>query len=270
MHEVVGVATGVGPGVTKFVSGDTVGVGYFVDSCRACDSFRGGHGNYCPGVVLASNGVDRDGAATQGGFSDPTPSSTTSATSSGSRGACPPNAPRCCSAPASRCTPHEAMTQYGLNASSGKRLGVVPSSGSGASATWPSSPGKRVEALGCLCADEFLVIARRRTPWTASSTRSRRGTRSRRCWKMSVGAPNEPLELPTHAIIQGGKRVVGNVVGSVGDCQAMLDFAGSTGITADVEVVGMGYVNTAVERLGRNDVRYRFGVDVAGRLGAAA
>lgn len=85
-----------------------------------------------------------------------------------------------------------------------------------------------------------------------------------------VGAPNKPLELPAYAIITGGKRVAGSGVGSVGDCQAMLDFAGEHGITADVEVVKMDYVNTAVERLERNDVRYRFVLDVAGSLGAAA
>jgi len=75
-----------------------------------------------------------------------------------------------------------------------------------------------------------------------------------------VGAPSKPLELPAHAIVAGGKRVAGNGVGSITDCQAMLDFAGEHGIAADIEVVGMDYVNTAIERL----ERYRFVVDVAG------
>ena len=63
-------STDAGPGVTKFKAGDTVGVGYFVDSCRSCGSCGAGHENYCPRLVLASNGVDRDGAITKGGFSD--------------------------------------------------------------------------------------------------------------------------------------------------------------------------------------------------------
>jgi hypothetical protein len=50
-----------------------------------------------------------------------------------------------------------------------------------------------------------------------------------------VGAPSEPLELPAYAIVPGGKGVVGNCVGGIRDCQAMLDFAGKHGITADVE-----------------------------------
>ncbi|XP_072146506.1 probable cinnamyl alcohol dehydrogenase 8D [Setaria viridis] len=56
-------------GVTKFAAGDTVGVGYLILVPRSCDSCRGGHENRSR-VVLASNGVDRDGATTQGGFSD--------------------------------------------------------------------------------------------------------------------------------------------------------------------------------------------------------
>uniref|UniRef100_A0A0E0B2P0 Alcohol dehydrogenase-like C-terminal domain-containing protein n=1 Tax=Oryza glumipatula TaxID=40148 RepID=A0A0E0B2P0_9ORYZ len=50
----------------------------------------------------------------------------------------------------------------------------------------------------------------------------------------------------------------------------MLDFAGEHGIAADVEVVAMGDVNAALGRLERNDVRYRFVIDVAGTLHADA
>ncbi|PWZ12851.1 putative cinnamyl alcohol dehydrogenase 8B [Zea mays] len=85
-----------------------------------------------------------------------------------------------------------------------------------------------------------------------------------------VGAPSKPLELPAYAIVPGGKGVAGNNVGSVRDCQAMLEFAGKHGIGAEVEVIKMDYVNTAMERLEKNDVRYRFVIDVAGSLGSAA
>uniref|UniRef100_A0A0D3H6M2 cinnamyl-alcohol dehydrogenase n=1 Tax=Oryza barthii TaxID=65489 RepID=A0A0D3H6M2_9ORYZ len=74
----------------------------------------------------------------------------------------------------------------------------------------------------------------------------------------------EPLELPAYAIVPGGKGITGNCVGGIRDCQAMLDFAGEHGITAEVEVIKMDYVNTAMERLEKNDVRYRFVIDVAG------
>lgn len=46
----------------------------------------------------------------------------------------------------------------------------------------------------------------------------------------------------------------------------MLDFAAKHNITADVEVIPMDYVNTAMERLEKSDVRYRFVIDVANTL----
>uniref|UniRef100_A0A0A9EYZ3 Cad n=1 Tax=Arundo donax TaxID=35708 RepID=A0A0A9EYZ3_ARUDO len=44
----------------------------------------------------------------------------------------------------------------------------------------------------------------------------------------------------------------------------LLQFCVDKGLTSQIEVVKMRYVNEALERLERNDVRYRFVVDVAG------
>jgi D-arabinose 1-dehydrogenase-like Zn-dependent alcohol dehydrogenase len=86
-----------------------------------------------------------------------------------------------------------------------------------------------------------------------------------------VGVPNKPLELPVYAIVPGGKGVAGSNVGSVEDCQAMLEFARRHGIGAEVEVIKMDYVNTALEWFEKNDIRYRFVIDIAGSsLGSAA
>jgi uncharacterized zinc-type alcohol dehydrogenase-like protein len=45
--------------------------------------------------------------------------------------------------------------------------------------------------------------------------------------------------------------------------QDLLDFCGEHNITADVEVLPSRQVNEALERLSRNDVRYRFVLDMA-------
>ena len=44
----------------------------------------------------------------------------------------------------------------------------------------------------------------------------------------------------------------------------MLDFCKEKGLTSMIEIIKMDYVNKAIERLEKNDVRYRFVVDVAG------
>ncbi len=71
-HEIVGRVTSVGSDVTKFKTGDIVGVGCLVDSCRACDSCNNGLEQYCTGgSVFTYNGQDKhDGSITYGGYSD--------------------------------------------------------------------------------------------------------------------------------------------------------------------------------------------------------
>lgn len=46
----------------------------------------------------------------------------------------------------------------------------------------------------------------------------------------------------------------------------MLDFCGEKGIVCDVEKVPIDYVNTAMDRLAKNDVHYRFSIDIQGSL----
>lgn len=69
-HEIIGHVVEVGPGVTKFKVGETVGVGVFVDSCRECDACKSDLESYCEkGPVGSYNGYGYDGAVEYGGYS---------------------------------------------------------------------------------------------------------------------------------------------------------------------------------------------------------
>ncbi|BAH94215.1 Os08g0270433 [Oryza sativa Japonica Group] len=46
----------------------------------------------------------------------------------------------------------------------------------------------------------------------------------------------------------------------------MIDLAAKHGVTAEIEVIGADYVNTAMERLAKADVRYRFVIDIGNTL----
>ena len=46
-HEIAGVVSAIGSGVTGFSIGDQVGVGCFVDSCGQCEACRGGEEQFC-------------------------------------------------------------------------------------------------------------------------------------------------------------------------------------------------------------------------------
>ena len=66
------------PGVTKFKTGDLVGVGCMVDSDRACDECKAGLEQFCHGLVLTYNGPDKQlGGVTYGGYSDTSSSTKT-------------------------------------------------------------------------------------------------------------------------------------------------------------------------------------------------
>ncbi len=59
-HEIAGIVSEVGPGVTKFAVGDRVGVGCMVDSCRECENCRAGLEQYrTGGNVMTYNGVGK-------------------------------------------------------------------------------------------------------------------------------------------------------------------------------------------------------------------
>ena len=73
-HEIVGRALGVGEQVTKFHTGDLVGVGCLVDSCRECEACRQGLEQYCEGPLgplFTYNGPGTpNGNNTFGGYSN--------------------------------------------------------------------------------------------------------------------------------------------------------------------------------------------------------
>ncbi|KAF8662601.1 hypothetical protein HU200_056201 [Digitaria exilis] len=64
----------------------------------------------------------------------------------------------------------------------------------------------------------------------------------------------------------GSKTLAGSHIGGIGDTQEMIEVAAKHGVMADVEVIGAEYVNEAMERLAKADVRYRFVIDIGNTL----
>jgi alcohol dehydrogenase (NADP+) len=73
------------------------------------------------------------------------------------------------------------------------------------------------------------------------------------------------LEPPLQgsSLIIGRRQLAGSVIGGMPETQEMIDFCGRHNIVSDVEVVPIQSVNEAYERLLKNDVRYRFVIDIA-------
>lgn len=64
----------------------------------------------------------------------------------------------------------------------------------------------------------------------------------------------------------GRKLLGGSCFGGMKETQEMIDFAAKHNITSDIEVIPIDYVNTAMERLLKADVRYRFVIDIGNTL----
>lgn len=79
-----------------------------------------------------------------------------------------------------------------------------------------------------------------------------------------MGVIAEPLSFVSPMVMLGRKTITGSFIGSMDETEEVLKFCVDKGLTSQIEVVKMDYVNQALERLERNDVRYRFVVDVAG------
>ncbi|KAL6223137.1 hypothetical protein ACLB2K_006527 [Fragaria x ananassa] len=83
---------------------------------------------------------------------------------------------------------------------------------------------------------------------------------------ITVGLPNMPLELPIFPLVLGRKLVGGSDFGGIKETQEMLDFCAKHNITSEIEMIKMDYINTAMERLAKADVRYQFVIDVGNSL----
>ncbi|KAH0711336.1 hypothetical protein KY289_007295 [Solanum tuberosum] len=286
MHEIVGVVTEVGNKVDKFKIGDKIGVGYLVGSCNECENCTNDLENYCPGQVLTANGTHSDGTITHGGYSD------LMVVNEHFIVRWPDNlpmeaAPLLCAG----VTTYSPLRYYGLD-KPGMHIGVVGLGGLGHMAVKfakafgtkvtviSTSISKKDEAIERLGADSFLVSRDPEQMQAAGGSLdgiidtvsavhpifpllNLLKTNGK---LVMVGAPDKPLELPVFPLLSGRKLVGGSAIGGVKEIQEMVNFAEKHNITPDVEVVPMEYVNTAVERLVKSDVKYRFVLDIGNTL----
>nr|XP_004288495.1 PREDICTED: probable mannitol dehydrogenase [Fragaria vesca subsp. vesca] len=289
-HEIVGVVTEVGSKVQNVKVGDRVGVGCMVGSCRSCDSCADHLENYCPKMILTYGSVNFDGTMTYGGYSDIMVADEHFIVR------IPENLPLDGAAPllCAGITTYSPLKHFGLD-KPGMHVGVVGLGGLGHVAVKfakalgvkvtviSTSPKKKAEALERLRADSFLVSTDANEMQAAMGTMDGIidtvsalhplppliGLLKAHGKLVMVGAPEKPLELPAFSLIMGRKIVAGSAIGGMKETQEMIDFAAKHNITADIEVIPIDYLNTAMERLLKADVRYRFVIDIGNTLKAS-
>jgi uncharacterized zinc-type alcohol dehydrogenase-like protein len=282
-HEIVGRVTKVGSAVTKFRSGDLVGIGCMVDSDRTCGECQQDFEQFCPNMTLTYNSPDKHlGGVTYGGYSDGIVVDERFVLR------VPPKLNPAGAAPllCAGITTYSPMRHWGVTA--GKKVGVVGLGGLGHMAVkfahalgayvvvFTTSPNKKDDALR-LGADE-VVISRHRDEMkkqtgsfdfildavSADHDINAYIDLLRRDGTLTlVGAPEKPLAVAAFSLIFGRRRLSGSPIGGIPETQDMLDFCGTHNITADVEVIPIQQVNEAYDRLLKSDVKYRFSIDMA-------
>ena len=77
-----------------------------------------------------------------------------------------------------------------------------------------------------------------------------------------VGLP-DPTPLSAGPLIMKRRSLAGSLIGGIRETQEMLDFCARHNVAADVEFIPIQEINQAYERMLKNDVRYRFVIDLA-------
>ena len=77
-----------------------------------------------------------------------------------------------------------------------------------------------------------------------------------------VGAV-EPLSQVNAAQLIFGRSLAGSLIGGIAETQEMLDFCGEKQILSEVEVIRMDEINETYEKMQKNEVKYRFVVDLS-------
>ncbi|PIA27076.1 hypothetical protein AQUCO_08300043v1 [Aquilegia coerulea] len=284
-HEVVGEVLEVGSDVTKYKVGDVVGVGALVGSCRQCNPCQSNIEQYCNKRIWSYNDVYTDGKPTQGGFSGAMVVDQKFVVKIPEGLAAEQAAPLLCAG----LTVYSPLRHFNLNKPGLKgailglggvgHMGVKVAKAMGHHVTVISSSNKKkVEAMDDLGADAYLVstdsdhmlqamdrldyildtvpVAHPLEPYLSLLKVDGR--------LIIMGVIGEPLKFVSPMIMLGRKSISGTFVGSIEETGEMLEFCKEKGISSQIEVVKMDYINKAFERLEKNDVRYRFVVDVAG------
>ena len=78
-----------------------------------------------------------------------------------------------------------------------------------------------------------------------------------------------PMELSGGSVIAGRKSVAGSGIGGMAETQEMIDFCAKHNIVSDIEMINIQDVNDAYERMLKNDVKYRFVINIASLKDAA-
>ncbi len=282
-HEIVGKVTAVGADVKTFEVGDSAGVGCLVDSCRTCPSCQRNLEQFCEkGAAFSYNSTEMDRKTpTQGGYSSSIVTDEAFCLKISPKLDLAATAPLLCAG----ITTYSPLKHW--KTKKGDKVGVVGLGGlghmavklaaaMGAEVTMLStSKSKEADArkLGAhhfgLTSDDAtfkklaghfdLIIDTISAPHDYNKYL---GLLRIEGSMVLLGVPPEPTPVSAFPLIMGRRSLSGSLIGGIKETQEMLDFCAEHGIVSEIEIIPVQQVNEAYERMMKNDVRYRFVLDM--------
>jgi len=283
-HEIVGRVTAAGNSVKRFKAGDIAVVGVIVDSCRHCAPCDRGEEHYClEGATLTYAAKDRvDGSITMGGYSS------NYVVDERFAHTVPLNLDLAAVAPllCAGITTYSPLRHWKVGP--GKKVGIVGLGGLGHmglkfahsfgahTVQLTTSLKKKDDAIK-LGADEVIVSTDEAQMKkhagtfdfildTASAPHALEpylGLLKQDGTLTLVGLPDKPPAVSVFSLITKRASIGGSMIGGMPETQEMLDYCGEKNITADVEVIPIEKINEAFERMLKQDVKYRFVIDMS-------
>ncbi len=282
-HEIIGEVIEIGSQVTKFKLGDRAAIGCLVDSCGDCESCRIDLEQFCQkGSSGTYNGLEQDKKTpTQGGYSDVIVARESFCLKVSPKLDMAAAAPLLCAG----ITTYSPLRHFGVK--KGDRVAVVGLGGLGhmgvklaasfgAEVTViTTSPDKKSDALR-LGAKEIIVsknpdemkASRGKFDFILDTVSADHDVSAllsllKVDGKMVlVGAPEKPMSVHAFNLIGGRKTLAGSAIGGIAETQEMLDYCAQHNITSDIEIIPIQKINEAYERMLKQDVKYRFVIDM--------
>lgn len=287
-HEIAGRVIGVGKSVVNFKVGDLVGVGCMVNSCQTCSTCIGGEEQFCEEgktvYTYASKDVFHGGVLTQGGYSSHIVVNEHFVIKIPSSAQIEKIAPLLCA----------GITTYSplkrANIKEGDEVAIVGFGGLGHMAVqYAKSFGANVSVFATSESKRDLAFSLgARHFYNVKNPKEMQGLNNRFSLILStvaqnyeisdylkmlkvdgemviVGVPSlaNPATLDATALIWNFRRKVSSsLIGGIKETQEMVDYSVEKGIYPMVEMIEIGELDRAYERVLKSDVLFRFVIDM--------
>ena len=284
-HEIVGVVKAIGSSVSRFSVGQTVGVGVMVDSCRVCKNCNNDYEQYCEeGMTGTYNALERDGSGnrTMGGYSAEIVTDEKYVLRVDATENLAGVAPLLCAGIATysplKFADVKAGTKFAVVGLGGLgHMAVKFAVAFGAEVTVISTSPSKIAEANKLGAHHFILAkdAEALKPHASSFdvvldtiSADHNYTRYLNLLALNgkllvVGQPEHQPKVSPVALVKNRRSIIGSMIGGIKETQEMLDFCNEKKIYAEVETIPVSYINDAYERIIKNDIKYRFVIDMS-------